>query len=604
MTRTTDDDTALGLALKKAQDKKDEERKAKRDARRQQTQDRLEMLQAKSAQEPKPKKPAPQRPAWDGDVEVSTPQLQAIAKKIGAPGTEERREHMRRIGQIARDRKSGDLTEAERKERMGRIARGESPSAPPSPPQRYVEPKATPPAPHDPRLLNGTLVPSERVAEHIKLSEAAPQPKPVVERPLQESSFPVGWAEILENGSPTAILATRQYSQLNDDEKAAYHRAKGRYMEAITAEAGVRHRPRRPRMALDLMSPLGRTITTLRLERAWTLAELSKASSVPVAFVSKMLNKRADSVPDDYLAKLASAFGIDVRDLTHPAKPKVRGNRDMTPPERLAFLMGRAHLGVAALCRLAGLSPSTVQAALKGTRPMSTWTAKKLAPILKTYPAKLMSIPTTTEATPEPQLEDEIAEAAAPAPESEAEEPTVSTLGANIRRLAQSMGLSDRKVGQKAGLWPSVVHDIRHRPGRTPSHATLVKLATALDTTVEGLLGEQPEPASVPGSSMVVIADTAYGEIVEAEAVTFLPRIEIEKGVPAPSSFKLRHEMYRFDELVKGDSIVAEVPYGIEWGVFYNRFSVMVANAQHRTQHLYHYEAAHDRSHIRLWRML
>ena len=403
---------------------------------------------------------------------------------------------------------------------------------------------------------------------------------------------------------------------MNDHERECYQRAKMRHMEAVTEGTGYRHKPRRPRMSLDHMSPLGRTITTHRLERAWTLAELAKESTVPVYTISKILNKRADTVEDGYLEKLATAFGIEVRELTHPNKPKPPSRRDMVPPERLRFLMDRANLGVAALCRLSGLSRPTIDNALKGSRPLSTRSAKKLAPILKTYPAKLMTIPTATAAAiEEPQLEDEVAEAAAPPPaEESSEQPHLASdiLLSNIRRLARAKGWSDRDVGRRAGVYQNFVANLAVRGG-IPKATVLKQVADALETTVDVLLAGtsvQPAPAAPPPAPVetygaVVVADEPpAAELVEADQVTFVGRVEIEDGIPLPASFRLSAEMYRLDEMKPGQSIKAVVPWGLPFDVFKNRFAVMVHHAQTKNGFWFHSEQSPDRTFIRLWRVI
>ena len=72
-----------------------------------------------------------------------------------------------------------------------------------------------------------------------------------------------------------------------------------------------------------------------------------------------------------------------------------------------------------------------------------------------------------------------------------------STIGARIRRLRRSRGVSVRQLATLTGLSPSYVSSVE-RALSNPSIASLHKLAAALGTNVPTLLGERPDPTASP----------------------------------------------------------------------------------------------------------
>src|ERR1700749_2717298 len=79
----------------------------------------------------------------------------------------------------------------------------------------------------------------------------------------------------------------------------------------------------------------GAALKALRMERGWTLAEVSKRTDLPVSTLSKIENDRM-SLSYDKLARISAGLGVDISQLFAPqvvgiAGATVNGRRSFTP---------------------------------------------------------------------------------------------------------------------------------------------------------------------------------------------------------------------------------------------------------------------------------
>src|SRR6201996_8990055 len=75
----------------------------------------------------------------------------------------------------------------------------------------------------------------------------------------------------------------------------------------------------------------GAALKALRMQRGWTLAEVSKRTDLPISTLSKIENDRV-SLTYDKLARISTGLGVDISQLFTPqAVPgAVNGRRSIT----------------------------------------------------------------------------------------------------------------------------------------------------------------------------------------------------------------------------------------------------------------------------------
>src|SRR5580704_14377402 len=79
----------------------------------------------------------------------------------------------------------------------------------------------------------------------------------------------------------------------------------------------------------------GAALRALRVQRGWTLAEVSKRTDLPVSTLSKIENDRM-SLTYDKLARISAGLGVDISQLFTPQivglnGGMVNGRRSVTP---------------------------------------------------------------------------------------------------------------------------------------------------------------------------------------------------------------------------------------------------------------------------------
>ena len=564
-------ETALSVAFQAADERKNKRRAAEKQRRKVALEERLAAVRNKIGGERT--KPAPQRPKWDTDqpdyhTPPSSMEVLAMSRALAAPPAPSRREPVRQTlpppRQVTRPVTSQPIASA----------------APP----RFVEPSISPPAPDDPRVINGTLAPSPRVAEVLKTTVAAP---PVVqtERPLQTSSAPEEFARFKETGHPRQILAGRKPKDLTGSDREAYCRA----VERLCQADGKVKKPRRARRDADRFTPFGITVTEYRIARGMTLHVLADLAGSSASTISKPFKDPAAVLPIHTVHRLADALEISPDVLlkvipTYDAPDPLailagRGMKDLSPDELSAF---RAALGKASgAARMA-------RAAIE--------TKAKRAPVAVTEPEPVARWKTPREVMAGRPLgkltADELHEyhiALGKASVAVRAERAAARVKARVEREAAAAAAPKRR-------------------GRPPKP----KPADVAPVAASGVAGMFPLPAApLSAKAKYGIEHTAdpvgpVGTITHIEKpdlAVHAPRPPIEKGIPVPGFF-LSRDMFRFDEMAKGDSFMAEVPYGMTFEDFRTRFAAMVGNVQKKSRHWYITEEAADRSGIRCWRVI
>lgn len=89
-----------------------------------------------------------------------------------------------------------------------------------------------------------------------------------------------------------------------------------------------------------------------------------------------------------------------------------------------------------------------------------------------------------------------------------------SALQANLRKFREMRGLTQAQMGSKAGLAAASISHFETGQ-RTPSLATLVKLADSLTVTVDALLGRAPVETSARIDPVFLQASRADADTLE-----------------------------------------------------------------------------------------
>lgn len=563
-------ETALSVAFQAADDRKNKKRQEDKARRKAALEQRLETLRNKPAGEKS--KPAPQRPKWETDqpdyhTPPSSMEVLAMSRALAAPPTPTRREPIRQTmpapRQVTRPVTSQPVASA----------------APP----RFVEPSISPPARDDPRVINGTLAPSPRVAEVLKTTVAAP---PVVqsERPLQTSSAPDEFARIKESGSPRQILAGRKPKDLTGSDREAYCRA----VERLCRADGILRKPRRARRGADRYTPFGITVTEYRIARGMTLHVLADLCGSTASTISKPFKDPAAVLPVQTVHRLADALEISPDVLlklvpTYDAPDPLailagRGMKDLSPDELSEFraALGKAS-GAARMVRAAiETKAKRAPVAVAEPEPVARW---------KT-PREVMAGRPLGKLTADELHEYHIA---------------LGKASVAVRAERAAARVKARVEREAAAAAPK-------RRGRPPKP----KPADVAPVAASGVAGMFPLPAAPLSAKAKYGIETAADPVEPVGTITHIekpdlavhaPRPPIEKGIPVPGFF-LSRDMFRFDEMDKGDSFLAEVPHGMTFEDFRTRFAAMVGNVQKKSRHWYITEEAADRSGIRCWRVI
>lgn len=459
-----------------------------------------------------------------------------------------------------------DKTARERKIlELARLAkRGEKPERPPA-----IEAEPKPITPDDPRVLNGTLVPSPRVAKHLEPEAVEARQKdlgaivagkirpPERERPLQTSPFPEGFLEKLETMSPQAILGGRKPSQLRGVELDAYRKAVGRQLRSGRDPSA----PRKP-AARYRRTPLGVIVTEYRLAAKLTAKELAELANIKLwrlmDLMSFVKTPRADEIEALRTALDIPEEKLVLNGITAPkaeAKPAPIPREDQTHSEAVRQAM-RAY-----------------------------YDRKPVDP--KWYTPREGDLPYLL----------------------------------RIKELIRTKNVAPARLAERAGLNGDVVRRILRGPVSWPTIDTLKRLATALDTTIEAIAPERlipPErfpdptllasdpPKGIEKPSVAELVETAVAEGVAAGATVStrsIPKPPIEKGIPIPA-FAIRSDWWRWEEMEKGDSFLASPPAGMAFKTFLDRFLKIADRQAEKLGHWYINEADETAQTVRIWRIM
>lgn len=614
-------ETAMSVALQEAQDRKRQKRAEDKAKRAQVLEGRLEALRAKSTGERT--KPAPQRPKWETDQPYGGPEdaeisIEALSKAIGAPLRPTRQERPRMVGHSSTTSGTPDRDAAERSERLREIANRQSPAAtkPPFADQRRpVEPSVAPPAPDDPRVTNGTLAPSPRVAEVLKTT-VAPPPHVAPERPLQTASVPEEYARILETGTPAQILAGRNPADLKGEVRHAYYRAMGR--AGVVAKMNnpdrkpVVRSPRAARGKYFDETPFALKVLRLRLKRGLTVVQLAEKSGISKSALTRIYSGPGRYMSEETIRCVAKGLGIQASILLN-----LEGALRPTAGEP-----GTA-AGAATAPRIApdGTAiPRTPREVLAGRKLRDLNVAEKNEYHVALGYASVKARRARGDARPfvRKPKGDAPRVAAAPAPTADTSEAFPRSGAAGLERLTAPRAtdtpfmaalrgvmrdrcLTSSDVGRLTGLGNDIAAALL-RGNRVPSSYTVAKLCQGLgvsqeDLKISTMFLRVPKTSPAPMPEPVVSVEPSES------ARVFAPVPEIEKGIPVPAFF-LSREMYNFEGMERGDSFLAECPFGMAWPDFRHRFASMVSNVQKRTKHWYTTEDNATNTGIRVWRVV
>lgn len=129
-----------------------------------------------------------------------------------------------------------------------------------------------------------------------------------------------------------------------------------------------------------------------------------------------------------------------------------------------------------------------------------------------------------------------------------------------VRARMDAMSLNATQTARKAGLGESFVRDILRGKTRSPSAANLEKLATALETSADNLMGrsvEADQVVEVPVTHLAVISDVQAGSWME---VTVLEEYEHET-IPVARDPRFPNAR-QYALRVRGDSMNEIYPEG------------------------------------------
>lgn len=509
-----DDDTAMTQAFRKASLSKLAKKAAKRLEREKAKEERLAKVREKTSPDKLAEKP-PEPVAASTEVALQVQTQHYLQDKV------------------AREKKIRELT---------RIAsRGET-VAKPAP----IEPEPKPITPDDPRVKNGTLAPSPKVA---KLLESRPRPE--LEEGaadignLQRSAFPDGWREILATGTPERILAGRKKSQLNADELEAYRKAYERRFASVRGERTNSHQKARTPSARYRRTPFGAVVEEYRLAAGLTTKEVAKLAGI---------------TPTQFNALVSQV-----------AKPK---------RER-----------VEAVCRALDIPEEKI--VMNGTAEPSAHAKKIKAAMRAHFDSKPLDPRWYTPVKGDTALQLALKN-------------LVRENNIKPKELAQRAGVYDdlvRKLLSEPGRWT-------RRDKLEKIAAVFGKTLAELDPASAMPPAPFPDPALRAPSKPAEIEAEPEGAEIAAEpanviASPSLPafRPPIEKGVPIPA-FMIRSSWYRWTELDKGDSFLAPCPAGMAWEDFVDRIVKMADRQAEKLNIWLIHEAYEEDQFVRIWRIM
>jgi transcriptional regulator with XRE-family HTH domain len=543
-------DTAMAVALKRAasakllkQQKKREEREATKQARL----DRLKVKQQAAEDHPPTPVPAPRTGAA---LQVEAQHfLQDKAK---------REQRIRQLSAIA----------------MGRA----------STPEPVVVQRLPPPppsGPDDPRVLNGTLAPSPKVAAILRasVSEAATEAAATKPPRPEQTGRPEAWLEVLRSGTPSQILACRRAKDLKGDDLEAFNRARRREIDAVLA---------------------GRRLKDL------SAGELQAYHAVKARHLALIVDHNAPRAVRKGAAR--SAVGRVIDKFRHEAGLTVRQ-----------------------LAEQAGLSRYRLTNAIAGRQQLRREEAALLGHFFNVNPEPFMTSTTTT--SPSKAKAPPVALNGVTPPKTNPKRPgyneqhdlkrllelteprdSDSYFQASLRRIMRSRGLMAQHVAKLCGLSSDVPGRLL-RTGMAPAPATREKLINGLGVAEAELFGsDDPQAEAAPVAARGAVQAEALApvaQVAEDDELTpeeargaFLatPMVPVELDVPMPPIF-LRSDRYPWN-MPKGGSFKAEVPFGMPWATFRSRFVKMIDRQSESLGHWYTFEESPDQGLIRVWRVI
>lgn len=269
--QTDEPDNAIAAAMKRAQEKKDREREEARGAREQRKQDRVAQVQAtQAAAEDRALQEAADEAAREARRKEIQDRLATLRATMTKPRPPAQSAQVQDIEEAIMQTASGIDPQPEyntppAKPKASKPARTvEQPQPQDTRPLPDYVPRVQRPAPGDPRVLNGTMAPSPRVAERI----AAMQQNETVtkEREPGPSSLVDVWGDILETGNLVQIMAGRDPDQLTGRDRDAYDRvlATGTHDQI---QAGRKLTDLSPRELTAFHKAIGRKSVEARTER-------------------------------------------------------------------------------------------------------------------------------------------------------------------------------------------------------------------------------------------------------------------------------------------------------------------------------------------------
>jgi len=542
-------DTAIALALKRAAGAKLLKQHKKREAREATKQARLDRLKVKQ-QAPEDRPPTP----------IPAPRTGAALLVEAQHFLQDKAQREQRIRQLSA------------------IAMGRASTPEPVVTQRLPPPP--PSGPDDPRVLNGTLAPSPKVAAILRasVSEAATQAAATKPPRPEQTGRPEAWLEVLRSGTPSQILACRRAKDLKGDDLEAFNRARRREIDAVLG---------------------GRRLKDLSPE------EMQAYSAVKARHLALMVDHHAPRAVRKGAARCAVGRAID----------KLRHEAGLT---------------VRQLAERAGLSRSRLTNAIAGRQQLRRDEAALLGHFFNVNPEPFMS--TTTTSSPPKTKPAPLALNGVTPPKTNPErrgyneqhdlnillkltEPRDgdSHFQASLRRIMRARGLMAQHVAKLCGLSADVPGRLL-RTGMAPAPATREKLISGLGVTEAELFGsEEPLAEAAPvrphgvvqAEALAPVAQEAEGELAPDEArgaVLATPMVPVEMGVPMPP-IVLRSDRYPWT-MPKGGSFKAEVPFGMPWATFRSRFVKMIDRQSESLGHWYSFEEAEDQGSIRVWRVI
>jgi len=535
------DETAMSLALKRAAGAKLKKKLAKRDKRKADKEARLDRLKVK-APDPQDQPPAA----------IPAPQTGAAMQVSAQHFLQEKAAREKRIQQLAS------------------IALGRTKAPEPVVIERLPPPP--PSGPDDPRILNGTLAPSPKVAEILKTMVSEVAVEAAKPKRDERTGPPEAWLEILRTGTPSQILATRPFKNLKGDDREAFDRARKRELDAILA--GRRFADLSPEEKRDLYVTKTRHMKLMTDLTAPRKRRKGAARSVAGKAIDRLRHKAGLTLVQT--ASGAGLTGNQLRDI-------VSGRRPATLDE--AALLARFFHAKPEIFIVS--TPAPIPAAKAPAPTLNGVTPPKTNPKRPGYNPEV-ALRQLTETT-EPRDTD-------------------TFFQASLRRIMRSRGLMGLHVARLCGLTLDLPSRLL-RDGSIPRPETREKLLAGLGVTEEELFGpatDTPEPKALQAAPEARLAAPAPEAVPEADpdrsAALVAPTVPVEMGVPMPV-IVLRSDRYPWD-MPKGGSFKAEVPFGMPWATFRSRFLKMIDRQSESLGHWYTFEENEAEGLIRVWRYI